>query len=65
LIDLQEHFKLLCIKKLSNIILQIGYDSLSKIIEQYTNSAHSAINDIEPNETDKPENISKFIDFKC
>ena len=36
-------------------------DNLSKIIEQYNNSPHSAINDIKPNEADKPENISKLL----
>jgi len=38
-------------------------DNLSKIIEQYNNSPHSAINDIKPNDADKPENISKIIDL--
>ena len=47
----------------------IKYDSLNwvdilpKIIENYNNSPHSSIDDITPNEADKPENIARIINI--
>ena len=38
-------------------------DNLPKIIENYNNSPHSSIDDIKPNEADKPENIATIIDI--
>ena len=39
------------------------YDPLSKIVYQYNNSPHSALDGIKPIEADKPENIYKIIDI--
>jgi hypothetical protein len=38
-------------------------DALPTIINQYNNSKHSGIDDIKPNEADKPENIYKIMEL--
>ena len=37
-------------------------DVLPKVVNQYNNSPHSGIDNIKPNEADKPENIYRIIE---
>ena len=39
------------------------FDALPKILENYNNSPHSSIDEIKPNDANKPENISSIIDI--
>ena len=38
-------------------------DNLSTVVNQYNNTPHSAIDDIKPNDADKPENIYTIIEI--
>ena len=38
-------------------------DNLSTVVNQYNNTPHSAIDDIKPNDAEKPENIYTIIDI--